>query len=138
MSIEENKTIANRVVEAINQRNMTLLDELVAADGIEHAAPPGMPPTLETAKQYIGTLATAFPDFKYTIEYTVAEDDKVAQRLTGSGTMQGDFMGMKATGKSATWTETHLSRFANGKLVEHWANVDQVGMLQQLGLMPSG
>ena len=138
MSTEENKAIANRVVEAINQRNAAMLDELVAADGIEHAAPPGMPPTLETAKQYILMLATAFPDFKYTVEYTVAEGDKVAQRLTGSGTMQGDFMGMKATGKSATWTETHLSRFANSKLVEHWANVDQVGMLQQLGLMPAG
>ena len=138
MSTEENKAIANRVVEAINHRDVALLDELVAADGIEHAAPPGMPPTLETAKQYILMLATALPDFKYTVEYTVAEGDKVAQRLTGSGTMQGDFMGMKATGKSATWTETHFSRFANGKLVEHWANVDQVGMLQQLGLMPGG
>ena len=96
-----------------------------------------MPPTRESAKQYLGALTAAFPDFKYTIDYTVAEGDRVAQRLTGTGTMRGDFMGMKATGKSATWTETHMSRFANDRLVEHWASIDQVGMMQQPGLMPT-
>src|SRR5574341_285992 len=138
MSTEENKAVANRVIEAINQKNLALFDELIAADAVDHAAPPGMPPTRETAKQYLGALLAAFPDFHYHVEYTVAEGDQVAQRLTGHGTMQGDFMGMKATGKTAMWTETHISRYANGKLVEHWAYIDQVGMMQQLGLMPSG
>ncbi len=137
MSTEQNKAIANRIVEAINQKNLGLFDELIAADAVDHAAPPGMPPTRETAKQYLGAMLAAFPDFHYHVEYTVAEGDRVAQRVTGHGTMQGDFMGMKATGKTAMWTETHISRYADGKMVEHWANVDQVGMMQQLGLMPS-
>jgi predicted ester cyclase len=72
----------------------------------------------------------------YTIDFSVAEGDKVMQRVTAHGTMKGELMGMKATGKSATWTESHIVRFVNGRLVEHWANLDQVGMLQQLGLMP--
>lgn len=136
MSTEQNKAIANRVVEAINQKHLAVFDERVAADAIEHAAPPGMPPTLDSAKQVLGMMLAAFPDFKYTVEYTVAEGDKVAQRLTGHGTMHGEFLGMKPTGKHAMWTETHISRFANGKIVEHWASVDQVGMMQQFGLMP--
>ncbi len=81
-------------------------------------------------------MHAAFPDLTSTIEFTVAEGDEVMQHITSHGTMKGDFLGMKATGKRATWTESHIVRFANGKVVEHWANVDQVGMLQQLGLMP--
>jgi len=138
MSTEENKAAANRVVEGINQHDLSVIDELIAADAVDHAAPPGMPQTRETAKQFLGMLLAAFPDFHYTVEFTVAEGDRVAQRLNGSGTMQGEFMGMPPTGKHATWTETHVSRFASGKIVEHWASIDQAGMMQQLGLMPGG
>ena len=137
MSTEQNKALANQVVDGINQKNLSVLDEVIAADAVDHAAPPGMPPTRETAKQFLGMLVAAFPDFHYTVEFTVAEGDRVAQRLNASGTMQGEFLGMPPSGKQATWTETHVSRFANGKLVEHWASIDQAGMLQQLGFMPS-
>ena len=61
----------------------------------------------------------------------------MVQRLTARGTMTGAFMGMPATGKSATWTEIHIARVANGKLTEHWSNIDQLGMLQQLGVIPT-
>ena len=138
MSTETNKTLAMRVVDGINQHDLSVLDEVIAADAVDHATPPGMPPTRESAKQFLGMLLAAFPDFHYTVEFTVAEGDRVAQRLNGSGTMQGEFMGMPATGKHAMWTETHVSRFADDKLVEHWANIDQVGMMQQLGLLPAG
>jgi predicted ester cyclase len=137
MSTEQNKAIANQVLESINAKNLGAFDDLIAADAVDHAAPPGMPPTRESAKQFFGMLLTAFPDFQYTLDFTVAEGDLVTQRVTGRGTMKGDFMGMPATGKHAEWTETHMSRFAGGKLVEHWANIDHVGMMQQLGLMPA-
>ena len=77
----------------------------------------------------------AFPDLKYTIEVTIAEGDYVAQRVTGTATMKGAFQGMPPSAKRATWTEMHIVRFANGKVVEHWANVDQIGMLTQLGFI---
>jgi len=65
-----------------------------------------------------------------------AELNPVSKRLTGHGTMQGEFLGMLPTGKPATWTEIHITRAgADGKFVEHWANVDQVSMLQQLGVI---
>ena len=77
----------------------------------------------------------AFPDLKYTIEVTIAEGDYVAQHVTGTATMKGAFQGMPPSAKRATWTEMHIVRFANGKVVEHWANVDQIGMLTQLGFI---
>ena len=67
---------------------------------------------------------------------TIAEGDRVVQRVTGHGTMKGDFMGMKASGKSATWMEIHIVRYANGKVCEHWAVTDQASMLAQLGFGP--
>ncbi len=138
MSIEENKATARRFpLEIANQGKVELLDELTAPAAVDHQVPPGWPPTVESTKKLVTMLRAAFPDLEYTIEFEVAEGDKVMQRLTGRGTMKGELMGMPPTGKHAVWTESHIMRFANGKVVEHWGNVDQVGMMQQLGLMPS-
>ncbi len=136
MANEQIKAIATRVVEAINQRNLDWLDELIAVDAQDHAVPLDLPPTREATKTYINQLLAAFPDLRYTIEFTISEKDKVMQRLRAQGTMKGDFIGYRATGKIASWTESHISRFAGGKLVEHWAYSDQADILQQLGLGP--
>ena len=139
MSPEEMKAKATQFVEeVINTGNLDRFTEFFTADYVEHVPPPtpDFPKGPEGFKAVFGGLRAAFPDFHYTIEYTIAEGDKVVQRITGHGTMKGSFMGLPATGKQAAWTETHISRIANGKFVEHWAYVDQVGMMQQLGLMP--
>lgn len=131
MSIEENKAIARRFpLEIANQGKIDLLDELTAPGAIDHQVPPGWPPNVESTKKLITMLRAAFPDLEYTIDFEVAEGNKVMQRLTGRGTMTGEFMGYPPTGKRAVWTESHIVRFANGKVVEHWGNADQVGMLQ--------
>ena len=136
MSTEENKAICNKIINAINTGNYSQVSELIAPNAADHQVPTGMPQTRESAMQFMQTFKAAFPDLRYTVEMSVAEGDKVFQYATGSGTMKGDFMGMKASGKHATWFESHVSRLSNGKVVEHWAIVDQVGMLRQLGLMP--
>jgi steroid delta-isomerase-like uncharacterized protein len=136
MLIEENKAIARRAVEAINAGDFALLESLVTPDGVDHAVPPGMPPTRDSALQFLRMFRAAFPDLTYTLEDVIAEGDRVVQRTTARGTMRGDFLSMPATGKSATWAEVHIVRFKDGKIVEHWASVDQLGMLQQLGLSP--
>ncbi len=136
MANEQIKAIATRVIQAINQRNLDWLDELIAADARDHAVPPDLPPTRQATKLYLGQLLSAFPDFHYTIEFTVSEKDKVMLRLQARGTMKGSYMGFRATGRKATWTESHISRFAQGKLVEHWAYIDQADIMQQLGLTP--
>jgi predicted ester cyclase len=138
MTAEQNKTLLRRIPEEMfNKGNLSIAGEVFAADYIEHLAlPPGIPSGLDGFKVFVSALRTAFPDFHYTVDDEIAEGDKVVQRLTAQGTQKGEFAGMPATGKHATWTEIHIGRVAGGKLVEHWANVDQLGMLQQLGVIP--
>ena len=79
----------------------------------------------------------ALPDFHYTIEDMIAEGDKVVVRLTAQGTQMGEFGGIPATGKHATWTEMPIGRIASGAIAEHWGEIDNLGMLQQLGVIPA-
>ena len=133
MSIESNKTAARRIpLEAFNNGNPAVFDEVVAADLVDHSPPPGLPAGREGYKMFVGILRSAFPDFTYTLDLEIAEDDKVTHRVTARGTHKGAFAGIPATGKQVVWTETHILRFANGRVVEHWGNADQAGMMQQL------
>src|SRR5262245_22205815 len=135
MSAEENKAVIRRFIEEVfNQRNIDAVDTYMAADYVDHVVPPGVPPTREGFKQFIGMFLAAFPDFHYTIEDELAEGDKVVSRLSARGTQQGELLGMPATGKHATWNEIHIGRMVGAKLVEHWGTIDQLSMLQQLGV----
>jgi steroid delta-isomerase-like uncharacterized protein len=138
MSAEENKAIVRRFIEEVfNQRNVEAVDTYMTSDYVDHVVPPGVPPTRAAFKQFIGMFLAAFPDFHYTIEDELAEGDKVVNRLTARGTQQGEFQGIPATGKHATWTEIHIGRMAGGQIAEHWGSIDQLGMLQQLGVIPA-
>ncbi len=138
MSVEQNKAVVRRLVEdGINKGNLSLFDELITSDAVEHLLSPGFPPGVRGNKQFFSALRTAFPDFHYVIEDEMGEGDYVVQRVTGQGTMKGEFMGMKPSGKHAVWSEIHIARLKDGKIVEHWGNVDQLGMLQQLGFAPT-
>jgi steroid delta-isomerase-like uncharacterized protein len=79
-------------------------------------------------------LREAFPDFHVTLEDLIADEHKVVVRLTARGTQRGAFMGVPATGKSATWMGIRIFRLVNGKIVEHWGVWDSLGMMQQLGM----
>ncbi len=135
MTLEEMKAAAMRVVDSINAGNLAAFGELAAADAVDHSLPPGVPPTVQGSQVFMTAFRAAFPDLHYTVDDTIAEGDRVVQRLTGTGTMKGDFQGMPASKKSATWNEIHVTRFANGKVCEHWAVVDQLSMLAQLGFV---
>ena len=141
MGTEDNKKTARRIVlELFNAGNANLIDSLFSPDFVDHALPSEIPPTRDGFRSMIPVLRRAFPDIEYTIEDQIAEGDKVAQRLTGRGTLKGEFMGMQPTGKTAIWQEMHWHRFdASGLLVEHWDTTDSLGMLTQLGAgLPPG
>jgi predicted ester cyclase len=138
MSTEENKTIVERYVdEVVQQGNLKMIDEYMSPEAIDHALPPGLPPGPEGVKIFFTALRQAFPDLHYEVQDVVAEGDRVVRRAKASGTMKGEFQGMPPTGKKATWDEIHIVRLRDGKIVEHWASVDRLGMLQQLGLIPA-
>ena len=138
MSADRNKASARRFVEeAFNKGNLGIIDEMVTADYVDHSLPPQLPGCRDGLRQFAAMYRAAFPDIHYHVEDEVAEGEMVVQRAMVHGTMKGDFLGMPATGKQASWSEIHIGRFVDGKLAEHWGNTDQVGMLQQLGLMPT-
>ncbi len=134
---EANKALIRRAYEEIlNQNNLSVADEIVAADCVLHIPPYPDIHTLEGYKQFVTTNSTAFPDGQYTIEELIAEGDKVAVRWTTLGTHTGEFMGLPPTGKQVKVTAIVIDRIAEGKIVEEWANVDFLGLMQQLGVIP--
>jgi steroid delta-isomerase-like uncharacterized protein len=117
---------------------MRLADELLAPDFVEREQlPPGIPNDREGVKALTTMLRNAFPDFKATIEDTIAEGRAVVVRMTWNGTLKGEFMGIPATGKSISFGVIDIIRIAGGKLVEHWGQMDTMLMMQQLGAIPA-
>jgi len=137
MTTDTKKMIERIPLEVFNNSNFGLIDELVSTDFVEHANPPGVAPTRDGFKKWATDLKTAFPDLRYTIEDSIESGDRIVHRLTARGTMKGDFMGMRATGKNATWQEIHIGKVANGRLTEHWGLADTLDMLVQLGAIQS-
>lgn len=137
MSAEESKALVRRFYEEIDRGNIAAMDELVAADYVDHSPPPfpGLGGGLEGLKQAFRIFWEATPG-RHEIEDQVAEGDKVVTRLTVSGKHEGDLPGIPRTGAELQMTATVVHRIENGKLAEKWSNKDDLGFLQQLGVMP--
>ena len=134
---EENKALFRRTYEELlNQGNLSVAEEVVAPEFLNHEAPPGRNRGPESMRGLATMLRTGFPDLHFTIEELVAEGDIVAGRLTMSGTHEGHLMSMPPTGRSVRQDHMHFVRFRDGKAVEHWGVRDDMGMMQQLGAIP--
>lgn len=138
MSAEENKAVVRAMVEEVfNKKNVDALGDYIAEDMVDHNPPPTDKPGLEGYKDMFRMYLSAFPDLNLQVDDVLAEGDKVVMRVTTTGTHQGDFAGIAATGKKVSFGEIHVVRVADGKMVEHWGVEDQMGMMQQLGVIPS-
>jgi steroid delta-isomerase-like uncharacterized protein len=139
MSAESNKALSRRLLEeAFNAGNTNVVDELAAADFVNHDS--ALPePTVgpDAAKTSIQGYRAAFPDLRITIEDQIADGDRVVTRWSAKGTQEGDLMGVAATGKQATVTGITIDRIVDGRIAESWTNWDTLGMLQQLGVVPA-
>lgn len=134
MPVEENRDVIRRAYEELwNERNVGVVDELVAEDFLNHAAPPGKQRGRQGLKDVVRMFEGAFPDFRYAVEDVISEGDKVAVRDVFRGTHQGDFMGVPATGNRVSMEAIHIYRLSEGKLAEHWVARDDLGMMRQLG-----
>jgi deazaflavin-dependent oxidoreductase (nitroreductase family) len=136
MSTKDNKALVHRFYgEGVH--NPAIFDELLAPTYVLHL--PGSPPIsgIEQAKQLMAAYTSAFPDLQLTTEDVVAEGDKVAIRNTWRGTHQGAFQGLLPTGKHVMFTGSDFFRFRGGKIAEQWADLDALGLLQQLGDIPA-
>ncbi|RPI91001.1 MAG: ester cyclase [Chloroflexi bacterium] len=133
---EQNKILIRRAVEEVwNRRNFANLNELVSSDFVVHAAGEEIHGR-EGVRQFYSVLHQAFPDIHFTIEEQIAEGDRVVTHWTARGTHRGEFNGIPATGKQFKVTAIDIDRIVDGKVVESWTNMDQLGLLQQLGVVP--
>jgi steroid delta-isomerase-like uncharacterized protein len=134
-----NKALARRWYEDFaNTGNPAVADELFAPDHVHHEADnPGQGSGPEGQKQLIAAVRAAFPDLTFTVEDLVGAGDRVLARYVITGTHQGPYNGIPATGKQITVTGMAIFRFADGKIAETWVIFDTLGLLQQLGVIPT-
>ena len=136
-SAEENKALARRSWELVNQRTFDALEEVYAADAAIHE-PDRDFQSLEEAKQYIGTYFDAFPDLHFTIEDVIAEGDQAVSRWTLRGTHQGEIEELgPPTGRQFELEGITIHRIEDGRIAEEWERYDNLSFLQQLGLVPN-
>jgi steroid delta-isomerase-like uncharacterized protein len=132
MSLEENRAIVRRFIEAYNKQNFDLLDDFVAADYVDHT---NQIRGLENLKQLMMLAVKAFPDWHETIEDIIAEGDKVWVLLTYTATHTGEWLGIAPTGKKITTKAVDIYRIENGKLREYWNVTDNTGLFKPLGVI---
>jgi steroid delta-isomerase-like uncharacterized protein len=138
MGIEANKAIVRRLVhQGINPANMAVFDELLAQDVLDHTLQPGQPGGREGWKQQRRHFLAAFPDGRWEIADMVAEGELVVTRATFSGTHQGAFFGVPATGRPVVVGSIYTVRIVDGQIVERWATIDSLGLMQQIGAVPA-
>jgi predicted ester cyclase len=141
MSEEENKALMRRYYDQIDKaakdkKEPSFLDDFVAPNFVNHDPSPGFTPDLEGLKQAYNHFLAANPDGYHVVEDMLAEGDKVVTRLSARGTQTGELFGIPPTDKQVSMTGIAVHRIANGKIVEHWSEIDNLGMMEQLGVVP--
>jgi predicted ester cyclase len=138
VSAEETKAVARRWFEDFfNSGNLEVADEIIAPDHVNHDPTlPDIPPGPEGQKQVVNLYRSAFTNAHISIEEQLAEGDSVVTRGTGSGTHQGELMGVAPTGKQVRITGIIINRLSDGKIAESWTNYDALGVMRQIGAIP--
>jgi len=138
VSTEENKAQVQRLIdEAWNKGNLAVVDEILSPNYVLHINAPGARMDLDGYKQALSMYHNALSGFGFTVEDMIAEGDKVVIRWTIRGTHNGEYMGVAATGKDVSVTGIAIRRLENGKIVEEWVEMDRLGLMQQMGAVPS-
>ena len=136
MGIDENKAVVRRfVTDVFEKGDVGAVDELLAEDFVPHTWP-STGDGRGDLKRAMERVSKGLSDAAFTINDLIAEGDLVVARLTASATQKGEFMGMPPSGKRYTIPEIHIFRVRDGRIVEHWHQFDQLGMMRQLGAMP--
>jgi steroid delta-isomerase-like uncharacterized protein len=139
MTPEENKQLVRRDPEEIwSEGDLDVVDEIYAEDFVLHdpSSPDGTRGR-EGYREYVAAYRDAFPDAEYVVEELVAEGDAVVMRYTASGTHEGELMGVEPTGEAVSVTGMELYHVDDERITEMWTNYDALGVLRQLGVVPS-
>jgi steroid delta-isomerase-like uncharacterized protein len=131
---EENRSLARRSWEIVNQHDPDLIDEMYTDDFVWHEPDQDIHGS-EEARQFVTTFFNAFPDINVTVEDEIAEGDKVVTRWTMRGTHQGDLMGIAPTERQIEFEGITIHRIEGDKIAEEWERYDMLGFMEQLGVV---
>ena len=132
-----NLEVVSRFIEEFkNKANHGIVDELMSPDFVHHLTDPRLPAGRDGIKALGQVIVAGFPDVHASVQDLIADGDTVIERTQTSATHTGEFNGIPATGKQVGWTEIHIYRLADGKIVEQWSEIDLLGLLVQLGAFP--
>jgi steroid delta-isomerase-like uncharacterized protein len=140
VTIEDNKAVLHRWLDAVNGGDLAVTDEVFSPDCIRrliyHASVTRVGRGPDGIKRRLAEWRLAFPDWQFTVEDMVAEGANVMTRCTVRGTHLGEFFGLPPTGKQVAYTEILISRLDSGAIVEQSVLIDRLGLLQELGVLP--
>jgi steroid delta-isomerase-like uncharacterized protein len=130
--------VVRRNTEEVQSKgDFALFHHLFADDYADHTPQPGFPATKDGTRALYQTLRAAFPDFRAEIHFQISDGDRVATYKTYHGTHDGPFMGRPPSGKRVRFDTVDVMRVRDGQIVAHWGVGDLLGLLQQLGVVPS-
>ena len=137
MTVPSPREVVQQWVDAWNAHDAEAVGALATPDFVRHDAnsPDLVGPEAEI--EFVNAVWAACPDLYFTVNHVVAEGDFVADHLTGTGTHQGEFLGVPATGRSIRFETMETYRVVDGRVAEQWVLTDLLGVLQQLGAVPS-
>jgi steroid delta-isomerase-like uncharacterized protein len=138
MSKETNLAVLGKFAEAVNTGKFDLFQEAVSAENVDHDPAAGQVQGPEGYRTFFSGLRNAFSDLSVTLDTMVADDDSIAFAYTLTGTQDGPLDGLAPTGRKVKIRGLQISKFKDGKMVERWGSSDELGMLQQLGAVPTG
>ena len=136
--IDRTKALVRRLMEEdISRGDEAVAEAIIHPDFFDHTNPPGMQHGLEGHNAIVRLFRGVFPDLEWHIDDLIAEGDRVVARTTMRGTQRGDFFGIPPTGNVVEMTGIHILRIADGRIIEHWGNNDDLGLMRQLGAIPT-
>ena len=135
---EANKAIVRALLEGADRNDISVLDETLAPDAVDHNPPPfaGSGNGIEAARETFITAGKIFSDWSHEIVQQFSDGDFVITRLIGRGKHTGEFLGIPASNNDVQMEGIAIHRIVDGKIVEHWGQVDGLGMMMQLGVIP--
>jgi steroid delta-isomerase-like uncharacterized protein len=134
---EENREIVRAFIDALfTEGDLTAVDKYLAEDFLDHDPPFGGENTGEGMRHAGALFRGAFPDWRTTPDLLIAENGLVAEHFSATGTQRGELLGVPATGRTVTLRGINIFRIRDGRIVERWGRLDELGFLRQLGLAP--
>jgi steroid delta-isomerase-like uncharacterized protein len=134
-AISQNKTTVTSFIDALfTKGDLGAVDEYLGADFVNHDPPAGVTADREGMRTAGAMFRTAFPDWHSDMDILVGEDDLIVEHFTASGTQQGEIFGVPPSGRTVRLPGINIWRLRDGRIVERWGRLDELGLLRQLGL----